>query len=164
MTVKDNITEQQALQRLTLLCSQGEHCQHEMLEKMQKWALPEDAQARIMAYLIDERYVDDVRYCRGFIHDKREYNHWGQRKIEQALWAKGIGKDIYGPIFADVDDDVWTDVLRPLLQQKRRTVKGRNEYEINQKLLRFALGRGFSFSQAKACLGCDVDEDYDYDE
>lgn len=157
-----NISEQQALQRLMQLCSQSEHCQHEMLEKMQKWELPEDAQARIMAYLIDERYVDDVRYCRGFIHDKREYNHWGQRKIEQALWAKGIGKDIYGPIFADIDDDVWIDILRPLLQQKRRSVKGRNDYEITQKLLRFALGRGFSYQQAKVCLGDveDIEDDY----
>lgn len=152
MIVKDNISEQQALQRLTLLCSQSEHCQHEMLEKMQKWALPEDAQARIMAYLTSERYVDDERFCRGFIHDKREYNHWGPRKIEQALWAKGIGGDIAGPLLAEVSEDEWTAILRPLLQQKRRTVKGRNDYEIKQKLLRFACGRGFTFSQAEASL------------
>lgn len=157
----NQITEQQALSRLTLLCSQGEHCQQELVEKMQKWGIADDAQARIMAYLVEERYVDDERYCRGFIHDKREYNHWGQRKIEQALWAKGIGKDISAPLFAEVDEEIWIGILRPLLQQKRRSTKGRNDYEIKQKLLRFALGRGFSYAQAKECLG-DVN-DYDDD-
>lgn len=155
------ITEEQALLRLTALCSQGEHCEQEMLEKMQKWEVPEDAQARIMEHLISERYVDNERYCRGFIHDKREYNHWGQRKIEQALWAKGIAKAIYTPIFAEIDDDVWVKILRPQLQQKRKSVKGRNDYEIKQKLLRFALGRGFSYDQARECIG-DV-EDYEDD-
>lgn len=154
------ITEEQALLRLTALCSQGEHCEQEMLDKMQKWELPEDVQARIMEHLIGERYIDNERYCRGFIHDKREYNHWGRRKIEQGLWAKGIDKSVYTPLLNEVEDDVWVEILRPLLQQKRRSVKGRNEYEVNQKLLRFALGRGFSYDQARQCLG-DVDSDDD---
>lgn len=155
------ITEEQALQRLAALCSQGEHCQQELIDKMQRWELSEDAQARIMAYLVKEKYVDEARYCRGFIHDKREYNHWGPRKIEQALWAKGIARDVYTPFITEVDDDVWIEVLRPVLQQKRRSVKGRNEYEINQKLLRFAMGRGFLYEHAKACLGKEIEADDD---
>ena len=155
------ITEEQALQRLTLLCSQAEHCQQEMLEKMQKWGVADDAQARIMAYLIDERYIDEQRYCRGFIHDKMEYNHWGRRKIEQALYQKGISRAVSDPLFDEVDPDRWIELLRPLIQQKRRSVKGRNSYEINQKLLRFAVGRGFLFEEARECIGDDeLEEDY----
>lgn len=158
------ITEQEALARLTLLCSQSEHCQKEMLEKMQKWEVAEDAQARIMEHLVSERYVDDERYCRGFIHDKREYNHWGQRKIEQALWLKGIGRDVSGPIFNEIDDEVWTAILRPLIKQKERSAKARNDYEKNQKLIRFAIGRGFLYSQIKACLGDFDDDDWGEDD
>lgn len=155
------ITEQQALQRLTLLCSQGEHCQKEILEKIQKWGIVEDAQARIMAYLIDERYVDDTRYCRGYIHDKMEYNHWGRRKIEQGLFAKGISRTISNPLFDEIDPDRWIELLRPLIQQKRRSTKGRNDYEINQKLLRFAIGRGFLYDEARQCIGDDnIEEDF----
>ena len=149
------ITEQEALGRLTLLCSQAEHCQQEMIEKMRKWDVAEDAQARIMEHLVAERYVDDARYCRGYIHDKMEYNHWGRRKIEQGLWMKGIGRDISDPLFAEIDMDRWVEMLRPLIQQKRRSTKGRNAYEINQKLLRFALGRGFSYDEARECIGDD---------
>ena len=48
-------------------------------------------------------------------------------------------------------------MLRPLLRQKRNTVKAQNDYELNQKLVRFALGRGFTFDIIRQCL--DVDED-----
>lgn len=147
------IDEKEALQRLTLLCSQGEHCEKEMLEKMRRWEMSDEAQAHVMEVLVTERYIDNVRYCRGFIHDKMEYNRWGQRKIEQALWAKGIGRSISAPLFAEIEEERWTDILRPLISQKRKSTKGRNDYEINQKLLRFAIGRGFSFSQARECIG-----------
>ena len=93
------ITEQEALQRLTLLCSQAEHCQKEMHDKMEKWELTPEEQARIMQYLINEKYIDDTRYCRGYIHDKMAYNHWGRRKIEQMLWTKDIPRSISDPLF-----------------------------------------------------------------
>ena len=48
------ITEQEAYLRLTALCAQAEHCQHEMLEKMKKWELADEAQARVMERLIKE--------------------------------------------------------------------------------------------------------------
>lgn len=154
-------TEQQALQQLTLLCAQSEHCERDIMEKMAKWELPDDVQARIMEYLIAERFIDNERYCRGFIHDKMEYNHWGPRKIEQALWMKGIPHDVSSPFFAEIADQRWLDILQPLLQQKRKSTKGCNEWEINQKLLRFAASRGFTFDQAKSCLNCDdIDANY----
>ena len=38
---KKPMTEQQALLKLTTLCTQSEHCSQEMLDKMKKWELPE---------------------------------------------------------------------------------------------------------------------------
>lgn len=154
-----NHSEQDALQRLSLLCSQGEHCEKEILEKMSKWDLTEDSQARIMAYLIEEKYIDNARFSRAYIHDKMEYNHWGRRKIEQMLWAKDISKNISNPIFEEIDDEKWIAILRPLIQQKRKSTKGRNDYEINQKLIRFALGRGFLYDQIRQCINVEDDPD-----
>ena len=33
------MTEQQALLKLTTLCTQAEHCSQEMIDKMKKWQL-----------------------------------------------------------------------------------------------------------------------------
>ncbi len=152
-------TEQDAYLTLAALCAHAEHCQYEMLEKMRRWELPEDAQARVMQQLVSELYVDDERYTRAFIKDKIRYNKWGRRKVEQALWQKRIDEDIRQRVLDEVDDDEYLSVLRPLLKQKRKSIKASNDYELNQKLMRFALGRGFTFDIIRQCI--DVEEEPD---
>ena len=76
------MTEQQALLKLTTLCTQAEHCSQEMIDKMKKWELPEDAIARNMEFLTEKKFIDDERFARFFINDKIKYNKWGRRKVE----------------------------------------------------------------------------------
>lgn len=155
-------TEQEAYLTLAALCAQAEHCQYEMLEKMRKWELPEENQARIMERLVKERYVDDERYARAFAKDKVRYNKWGRRKVEQALWQKHIDDDVRKSVLDEIDDEEYLSILRPLLKQKRKSTKAQNDYELNQKLMRFALGRGFTFDIIRQCL--DVEEELDDNE
>ena len=155
-------TENDAYLTLAALCAQAEHCQWEMLEKMRRWEVPEDAQARVVQRLISERYVDDERYAQAFVKDKIRYNKWGRRKVEQALWQKRIDEDIRKRVLDEVDDDEYLSVLRPLLKQKRRSIKAQNDYELNQKLMRFALGRGFTFDIIRQCIEVEDEPDDQY--
>lgn len=149
------MSEQEVLLRLTSLCSTAEHCSHEMVEKMRRWEIDEDTQARIMEYLVREKYIDDERYARFFAKDKIRYNKWGRRKVEQAMWQKHIDTDIQQRVLDEIDDDEYLVILRPLLKSKRRTVKAANNYEMNMKLIRFAIGRGFTMDIIRQCLDND---------
>ena len=154
--MKKEITEQEAYLQLASICAQAEHCQQEMRDKMKRWGLDEMAQNRVVARLIKERYIDDERYARAFVKDKILYNKWGRRKIQQGLWMKRIDDDIQKRVLDEVDDEEYLNVLKPLLKQKRKITKAQNDYELNQKLLRFSLGRGFTYDIIKQCL--EVDE------
>jgi regulatory protein len=156
MKEPQEMTVEQAFLRLSALCAQAEHCQQEMLDKMRRWGMDEEAQAAVMARLTQERYVDDERYCRAFVADKIRYNKWGRRKVEQALWQKHIGDSVRQQVLDEVDDDEYISILRPLLQQKRRSTKAASDYELNQKLIRFALGRGFDLDIIRQCLDISV--------
>ena len=153
--MKKEMTEQEAYLQLTALCAQAEHCQQEMRDKMRRWGLNETIQDRIIARLIKEHYIDDERYARAFVKDKIRYNKWGRRKVQQALWLKHIDSDIQQRVLDEIDEKEYLDVLRPLLKQKRKSVKAESDYELNQKLVRFALGRGFSFDIIRQCLNVD---------
>ena len=155
------MTEQEAYLQLAALCAQAEHCQQEMRDKMRRWELDETVQNRIIDRLIKERYVDDERYARAFVKDKIRYNKWGRRKVQQALWMKRIDADIQQQVLDEIDEKEYLDVLRPLLKQKRKSIRTMSDYELRQKLVRFALGRGFGFDIIRQCL--DVD-DIDIDE
>ena len=155
-------SEKEAYLTLAALCAQAEHCQWEMLEKMRRWEVPEEAQARVMQRLVKERYVDDERYAQAFVKDKIRYNKWGRRKVDQALWQKHIDEDIRKHVLDEVDDDEYLKVLRPLLKQKRKSTKANSDYELNQKLMRFAMGRGFTFDIIRQCI--DVEEEPEDDD
>ena len=159
--MKKAITEQEAYLQLAALCAQAEHCQQEMRDKMRRWELDETAQNRIVARLVKERYIDDERYARAFVKDKIRYNKWGRRKVQQALWLKHIDSEIQQRVLDEIDEKDYLDVLRPLLKQKRKSIRAMSDYELRQKLVRFALGRGFGFDIIRQCL--DVD-DIDIDE
>ena len=157
--MKKEMTEQEAYLRLTILCAQAEHCEQEMRDKMKRWELDGTVQDRIIARLVKERYIDDERYAHAFVKDKIRYNKWGRRKVQQALWQKHIDADIQQRILDEIDESEYLAVLRPLLQQKRKSIKAQSDYEMNQKLVRFALSRGFTFDIIRQCL--DVDEEMD---
>lgn len=158
--MKKEMTEQEAYLQLAALCAQAEHCQREMREKMRRWELDETVQNRVLDRLVRERFVDDERYARAFVKDKIRYNKWGRRKVQQALWQKGIDSEIQRKVLDEIDEKEYLSILRPLLRQKRKSIKAQNDYELNQKLLRFALGRGYTFDIIRQCI--DVDEEPDY--
>lgn len=153
------MTYQMALQRLSALCASAEHCEYEMTEKMRKWEVEESDRERIMEYLRKAKFVDDERYARAFVKDKIKYNKWGRRKVEQGLWAKHIAEDIRQRVLDEVDESQYKSVLTDLMKSKRRSIKAANDYEMNRKLIKFALSRGFDYSIIRQCIDCD-----DYDE
>ena len=143
---KKQITEQEALLKLSALCSQAEHSSGEMMDKMRRWMLPSDVAERILDRLIDERFA------RFFVRDKIRFDRWGRRKIEQALYKKGVASDISQRVLDAVPADDYIEILRQLIAAKRRTVKADSDYELNCKLIRFAMGRGFDMDVIRKCV------------
>jgi len=153
-------TEQEAYLTLASLCANAEHCQWEMREKMRRWELSEEAQTRILNRLVSERYIDDVRFARAFVKDKVKYNKWGRRKVEQALWQKHIDEDIRQQVLDEIADEDYVLFLRPMLQQKRKSIKANSDYELNGKLIRFAVSRGFTMDIIKQCISVSDEDEF----
>lgn len=145
-------TEDEALRSLTALCARGERCTGDMTAKMRQWGLDDDAQARIMAYLTDHRFVDDMRFSRAFVAEKIRLNKWGPKKIDQALAAKGVDAATRHAALGEVDPQRYEEALRPLLAAKRMTISAADDYEANGKLIRFALSRGFEMETIRKCI------------
>ena len=161
--MKKEMTEQEAYLQLAAICAQAEHCEQEMRDKMKRWEIDETVQNRIIDRLTMERYIDNERYARAFVKDKIRYNKWGRRMVQQALWMKRIDQDIQQRVLDEIDEKEYLDVLRPLLKQKRKSIKADSDYEMNQKLVRFALSRGFTFDIIRQCLNVDEIEEYEED-
>lgn len=154
------ITETEALSRVAAYCSTAEHCRAEITEKLQRWGIPYDAIARILNRLEQEKYIDEERFCRAFIRDKYRFAKWGKVKIGQALQLKKIPSMTYSSFLNEIDEEEYLSVLRSLLTAKRKSVHAENEYELNGKLIRFALSRGFEMKDIRRCIELSDENEY----
>lgn len=140
------ITEAQALQKLSALCAASEMCIDDVRRKMQRWTILGDTEA-IVERLVKERFIDEHRFARAFALDKFRYNHWGREMIRMEMKRRHISSaDIeYG--IDQIPQEEYEAVLHRLIETKRPNVKGKSEYEIRQKLVRYALGKGYEMDE-----------------
>ena len=94
-----------------------------------------------------ERYLDTQRFCKAFVRDKYRFARWGRMKIAQALRQKQLSSEDIAAGLDEIDETEYCENLKELLRQKSKTVSGKNEYERNTKLIRFAVGRGFTVDE-----------------
>lgn len=157
------MTTDEILYKLAARCSVSELCLSDIEAKLSKYDLPEEEKTRILRHLVEENYVNDGRYAEAYVRDKYRFNKWGRIKIAQGLRMKGIDKETIATALEAIDEAEYQDILRDLIRAKRRTTKGKNDYEINAKLIRFATGRGFEFGAIRQCLGKSADEFEDWE-
>lgn len=138
------LSEPIALNRIAAYCSKAERCEWDVRRKLKAWELEGDKIARIVKRLKDECFLSDERFCRSFINDKMRFNKWGKTKIVFELRKRNISSSVYQPILDDFEDESFNEQLESILKIKLKTVKGKDDYDRRNKLIRFALGRGFS--------------------
>lgn len=146
------ISESKALSRMANLCARREYCVFDIETKLKRYNLDKETIEKIITRLIKEKYIDEVRYTRGFIKDKIRFNKWGKTKIEFALRQKRVPEDIVAEAFLEYTDEELNNSLQDLLQAKWKTIKGDSDYEKRNKLIRFGLSRGFEMNNILKCI------------
>lgn len=137
---------EKALDKMRRLCSRREYCVSDIRTKLMK-ELEGDAQKVETAInkLKNEKYVDDLRYATAYARDKASISGWGATKIRYMLSAKGVAKDVISEALNEVDEVKASTRLEKLLENKYKSLKDDPQWKI--KLLRFALGRGYSYDE-----------------
>ncbi len=137
-----------ALARMQALCSRREYCVADIRRKLLRLRdhplLPEEAE-QIIADLVKEKYLDDARYAGAFARDKAALTAWGATKIRYALRAKGISDEAIDQALESIEPERSEERLRKLLASRSRALSG--DPKAKQKLLRFALARGYSYDE-----------------
>lgn len=137
---------EKALDKMRRLCSRREYSVSDIRTKLMK-ELEGDAQKVETALnkLKEEKYVDDLRYATAYARDKAAISGWGATKIRYVLSAKGVSKEVISEALSEVDETKASSRLEKLLENKYKSLKEDPQWKI--KLLRFALGRGYSYDE-----------------
>ena len=143
----------EALSKAAARCSRAEHCVSEVRTWLQRWEVSDADAEEIVRRLKADRFIDDERYVKAFIHDKMTYDRWGRKKIVYALKVKQLPDEVVRRCMAAwEEDESYSDRLLQLLQAKSRSMSFPLSMADKAKLYRFAASRGYESSLVSDAL------------
>jgi regulatory protein len=142
-----------SLNKAMALCSQREYCVHDIKSKLQSWDVKNDDAEQIINILRKEKFIDEERYSAAFVRDKFTYNKWGKIKLANDLRMKGISPDTIRNALTLIDPDSYKIALEKLLENQRKKIKAKSNYELKGKLMRYALSKGYETQLIYDLLG-----------
>lgn len=137
---------EQVLDKMAKYCAYQERCVKDVTDKLRSFDIPQEAKDEILAYLLDNRFVDNKRFAHAFVRGKINQSGWGLNKIRFHLIQKGIDKEIIEEALGGTDEDTYRQRLIEILKAKAKTVKAENDFERNRKLAAYAMQKGFEAS------------------
>ena len=141
--MKKPITPDEALNKAAAYCTLCERCISEVSTKLTAWGVPHYEQQKIITRLIEEKFIDEKRYCHAFVNDKVKFNRWGRIKITAALRDKRLSQEHIKEALEDIDEEVYIQALKETIDIKRRELKDKNDLATQQKIIRHAASRGY---------------------
>lgn len=129
-------------------CAKREYCTSDIYKKALDRLEGDSAAAEeIVAKLIANGFVSDLRYATAFAREKASLTGWGPVKIRFALSAKHISREVIDEALGEIDSEKADAKLERLLEAKRRSLEGDPQGRL--KLIKFALSRGYDYETIK---------------
>lgn len=140
------LTPDEALQRLEALCARSEQCSSDLMKKLRRWGIPQDAAEEILENLKSTRHLDDSRFASAYVRDKYLFAGWGRNKIKAGMYAKGITRSDINTALASINTREYAKTAFRAIKAKLRTTDRTDMNKCRDKLLRFGLSRGYEMA------------------
>ncbi len=145
----------EALRKAAMFCAYQERTQQEVRDRLKEWGVFGDDAEEVIAELIQQNYLNEERFAKAFAGGKFRVKGWGRRKIKQHLQQRGISGYNLDQAMNEIAATDYRHTLTELLDKKRQSLRDSNPLVIRQKLVRYALSKGYESELIFAVLGGD---------
>ena len=148
-TIEQQILNKRATKYAMNLLVKKDYTSKELTDKLTKAGYTENSAGAALAYVASYHYVDDLSYARRYLETYSDRK--SIKKMQMELRQKGISDELFWQAKDEAQMESEEDTLRYYAQKKARSLDLSEEKD-RQKLLRFLVGRGFSFGDSKEIL------------
>lgn len=134
---------QEAYVKAAAYCAYQDRCEREVVQKLHALGLEAQYHHRLLDQLREERYLDELRFAGSFARGRFYQKKWGKTKIYYELRQRGISLTHIDQALTEIDPQAYIETMQQLLQQKARQYRSGSPFELQQKLLRFMVGKGY---------------------
>jgi regulatory protein len=121
----DGTELQRALELAYRYLNRRERTVHEVRARLEAKGTQTAIADEVITILAEQGAVDDTRFARLFVQDKRELEQWGAERIRRGLLARGVDRELIAEALAQEgesgeDDQAGTELDRALHLLRRR--------------------------------------------
>jgi regulatory protein len=146
------LTKEQALQKLKHYCAYQERCHSEVKEKLYSLGVWKKQHDEIIAALIEENYLNEERFAIAYAGGKWRVKQWGRVKIRYELKQKQVSEYCIKKALKQISDEEYAAVLSKLAKEKYASLKG-GQYQVRKKkTIDYLVGRGFENELVRGLL------------
>lgn len=146
-----------ALERLRSYCAYQERSQQEVRDKLYSLGMTTDEVEQGVTILITEGFVNEGRFAEAYARGKHRTKRWGRIKIRIGLKRHGISDVCIRKALENLSDEEYIATLVKLLEVKRKTLGGKDDFKAKQSLLRAGISHGFEPELVRECMKMDVE-------
>lgn len=133
--------------KLSNYCAYSERCEYDARLKCSKLKIEKEKVEDYISKLKEDGFVNDERYAILLVRSKSKRG-WGSLKIKNALSRKKIPKEFIQKSLEGIDINLQKDKAFNLAKKKWKNIKANTDSERKTKLVRFLIGKGYSFDLA----------------
>lgn len=143
-SIKQQLTPEQALQKLRHYCAYAERCHSDVVNKLYDLGVWKRDQDEIVATLIEENYLNEERFAQAFAGGHFRTKKWGRNKIKINLKQKGISEYCIKKGMAEIDQADYLQTLQTLFEDKWHNLKDtQNRFAKMKKTTDYLLQKGY---------------------
>lgn len=139
------VSKQEAVRKLEKYCTYQDRCHQEVHEKLYNLGFSKDDRDEIIAYLIENKFLNEERFARSFVRGHFYLKNWGKLKIINALKSKGINSTLIRIAMEEIDDQDYLKTFRKLAEKKFKEIKDTDSFSRKAKIGRYLSGKGYEF-------------------
>lgn len=125
MAYTQNLTPQQALQKVKQYCAYQERSHYETKNKLFEFGLTSKEVDNIIATLIEENFLNEERFAILFAGGKFRIKHWGRVKIKYELQLHKVSSYNIAKALKQIDEDEYLQMLEKLCTKYYLALKGK---------------------------------------
>jgi regulatory protein len=126
----------------------------EVRSQLQRKGISSELTEAALETLSEQGYLDDARFARLFVSDKREFEQWGNERIRRGLLTRGIDRELAEAALGQAGDDgpETTELDRALGLLRRRFPAPPSDRRERDRALGVLLRKGYESELAVDAL------------
>ena len=137
------LSNQIALTKLQQYCAYQDRSHAEVRRKLISLEIYGDDLEEVVSALIQEKYLDELRFAKSYARGKFYQKKWGRNKIKQNLSRHQISDYCFRKAMEEIDEADYISTLHSLMKKKIDQCRSDSMYVCIQKAQQYCLQKGY---------------------